>query len=248
MLRLQDKVAVITGAGQGLGQAIALLFSREGAKIVVADISEAAGEETVRIIREQGGEVTFALTDVSRAEDAERMIAAAVDTYGRIDVLVNNAGVHIGGDVPSTTEEEWDYILGVNLKGPFLCSKYAISQMRKQGGGNIICISSQSGLVSHPGEAAYGVSKAGLIGLAKYMAHDHAQDNIRVNVVCPGGMDTPMILQRPEEEIAPYRKANLLQRFADPVEVAYAVLFLASDESSYMTGSVVVADGGYTTK
>lgn len=248
MSRLQDKVAVITGAGQGLGQAIALLFGREGAKVVVADVNEAAGEETVSMIREQGGEAAFVFTDVSKADDAEHMIAAAVESYGGVDILVNNAGVHIGGEVPDTTEEDWDYILSVNLKGPFLCSKYAIRQMRKQGGGNIVCISSQSGLVSHPGEAAYGVSKAGLIGLAKYMAHDHAQDNIRVNVVCPGGMDTPMILSRPEEQIAPYRKANLLQRFADPIEVAYAVLFLASDESSYITGSVVVADGGYTTK
>ena len=228
MARLKDKVAIITGGGQGLGHAMALLFSREGARVVVADIDENAGTETVDTIRSQGGEAIFVQADVSKEKEAEDMIASAVESYGRLDILVNNAGIHTGGDVPSTTEEDWDRILAVNLKGPFLCSKYAIQQMRKQGGGNIVCISSQSGLVSHQGEAAYGVSKAGLIGLAKYMAHDHAQENIRINVVCPGGMDTPMILARPDEEIDPYRKANLLQRFAKPVEVAHCALFLAA--------------------
>jgi NAD(P)-dependent dehydrogenase (short-subunit alcohol dehydrogenase family) len=248
LARLKDKVAIITGGGKGLGHAMALLFSSEGAKVVVADIDEGAGSKTVDAIHKQGGEAIFVRADVSKAEDAEEMVTSTVDSYGRLDILVNNAAIHTGGDVPSTSEEDWDRIQAVNLKGPFLCSKYAIRQMRKQGGGNIVCISSQSGLVSHVAEVAYGVSKAGLIGLAKYMAHDHAQENIRVNVVCPGGMDTPLILARPDEEIDPYRKANLLQRFAKPVEVAYCALFLASEESSYVTGSVLVADGGYTTK
>jgi len=248
MGRLQDKVALITGGGMGLGQATALLFVREGAKVVIADINPKAGEDTVKMIRDQGGQAISVEADVSKAADAERMVQAAVDAFGRLDILVNNAGIQVGKNVPDTTEEEWDRVLGVNLKGPFLCSKYAIPQMRKQGGGKIICISSLSGLVSNPTQASYNASKHGLIGLSKCMAQDHAQDNIRVNVVCPGSINTPLSASLGDEWLAPYRKANFLQRFAEPIEIACAVLFLASDESSFCTGSVLVADGGYTTK
>ena len=248
MSRLKDKVAVITGSGMGLGQAMALLFSREGAKIVVPDINTEAGEETVDAIREEGGDAIFVRADVSKSEDAERMIAAAVDSYGSVDVLVNNAGVQVEKNVPDTTEEEWDYVLGVNLKGTFLCAKAAIPQMRRQGSGSIICISSISGLVGQPNQASYNASKHGVIGLVRAMACDHAGEGIRVNAICPGSMNTPMAANIPEEHLAPYRKANLFERFAEPMEVAYAALFLASDESSYVTGSVMTVDGGYTTK
>ncbi len=248
MSRLKDKVAVITGSGMGLGQAMGLLFSREGAKIVVSDINTAAGEETVGAIRLEGGDAIFVRADVSVAEDAERMIAAAVDSYGCVNVLVNNAGVQVEKNVPDTTEEEWDYVLGVNLKGPFLCSRAAIPQMRRRGGGSIICISSISGLVGQPNQASYNASKHGVIGLVRTMACDHAQEGIRVNAICPGSMNTPMAANIPEEHLAPYRKANLFERFAEPMEVAYSALFLASDESSYVTGSVMTVDGGYTTK
>ena len=179
MLRLKDKVALITGSGMGLGQAMALLFSREGAKIVVPDINMEAGEETVDAIRKEGGDAIFVRADVSKGDDAERMIRAAVDTYGRIDVLVNNAGVQVEKSVPDTTEEEWDYVLGVNLKGTFLCSRAAIPQMRRQGSGSIICISSISGLVGQPNQASYNASKHGVIGLVRSMACDHAQEHIR---------------------------------------------------------------------
>jgi NAD(P)-dependent dehydrogenase (short-subunit alcohol dehydrogenase family) len=248
MSRLKDKVAVITGSGMGLGQAMALLFSREGAKIVVIDINTEAGEETVDAIRVEGGDAIFVRADVSKGNDAERMIAAAVDSYGNVDVLVNNAGVQVEKNVPDTTEEEWDYVLGVNLKGTFLCSKAAIPQMRRQGGGSIICISSISGLVGQPNQASYNASKHGVIGLVRAMACDHAREGIRVNAICPGSMNTPMAANIPEEHLAPYRKANLFERFAEPIEVAYTALFLASDESSYVTGSVMTVDGGYTTK
>ena len=248
MSRLKDKVAVITGSGMGLGQAMGLLFSREGAKIVVSDINTAAGEETVGAIRLEGGDAIFVRADVSVAEDAERMIDAAVDSYGCVNVLVNNAGVQVEKNVPDTTEEEWDYVLGVNLKGPFLCSRAAIPQMRRRGGGSIICISSISGLVGQPNQASYNASKHGVIGLVRAMACDHAGEGIRVNAICPGSMNTPMAANIPEEHLAPYRKANLFGRFAEPMEVAYAALFLASDESSYTTGSVMTVDGGYTTK
>ncbi len=248
MSRLKDKVAVITGSGMGLGQAMALLFSREGAKVVVPDINIEAGAETVSAIRAEGGDAIFVRADVSKSEDAERMIAAAVDSYGHADVLVNNAGVQVEKNVPDTTEEEWDYVLGVNLKGTFLCSRAAIPQMRRQGGGSIICISSISGLVGQPNQASYNASKHGVIGLVRAMACDHAGEGIRVNAICPGSMNTPMAANIPEEHLAPYRKANLFERFAEPMEVAYAALFLASDESSYTTGSVMTVDGGYTTK
>ena len=176
------------------------------------------------------------------------MIDDAVDAYGRVDILVNNAGVQVEKNVPDTTEAEWDYVLGVNLKGTFLCSKAAIPEMRRQGGGSIICISSISGLTGQPNQASYNASKHGVIGLVRCMAYDHAQENVRVNAICPGSMNTPMAANIPEEHLAPYRKASLLERFAEPIEVAYAALYLASDESSYVTGSVMVVDGGYTTK
>ena len=248
MDRLKDKTAVITGSGKGLGEAIALLFSREGAKIVVFDIDEPAGQETVEQIQEQGGEAIFVHGDVSNPDDAVRLIDAAVDAYGCVNVLVNNAGVHVDRTVANTTEAEWDRILGVNLKGVFLCSKASIPQMRRQGGGNIICISSISGLIGQLNQAAYNASKHGIIGLVKCMAYDHALENIRANAICPGVMNTPLVASVPEEHIAPYRKSNLLERFAEPIEVANAALFLASDESSHVTGSAMVVDGGYTTK
>ena len=248
MARMKDKVAVITGSGKGLGEAMALLFSREGAKIVVFDIDERAGRETVEQIREKAGEAIFVQGDVSKSDDAVRLIGRAVDAYDRVDVLVNNAGIHVDKTVADTTEAEWDEILGVNLKGYFLCSKAAIPQMRRQGGGNIICISSISGLIGQLNQAAYNASKHGIIGLVRCMAYDHAQENIRANAICPGVMNTPLVASVPEEHIAPYRKANLLERFAEPIEVANAALFLASDESSHVTGSTMVVDGGYTTK
>ena len=177
------------------------------------------------------------------------MIRAAVDTYGRIDVLVNNAGVQVEKSVPDTTEEEWDYVLGREPQRHISVLKELLfHQMRRQGSGSIICISSISGLVGQPNQASYNASKHGVIGLVRSMACDHAQEHIRVNAICPGSMNTPMAANIPEEHLAPYRKANLFGRFAEPMEVAYAALFLASDESSYVTGSAMTVDGGYTTK
>ena len=248
MLRLKDKVAVVTGAGMGLGQSVATLFAEEGARLVVADNNQEAGEKTAAQIRDQNGEAIFVLMDVRRAADAQRMVSAAVDRFGRLDILINNVGVQVNKGVLDTTEDEWDFVLDTNLKAMFICSKYAIREMRHQRGGSIVCISSLSGLVGNALQASYNASKHGVIGLARCMAIDHAADNIRVNVVCPGSMNTPLTLSIPEEKIAPYRKANLLERFAEPIEVARAVLFLASDEASFVTGSVMVADGGFTTR
>ncbi|MBV7338780.1 glucose 1-dehydrogenase [Chloroflexi bacterium TSY] len=246
MTRLQNKVAAITGAGMGLGQAIATLFAAEGACVVVADINLEAAQETVTQIQNQDGTAILCEIDVTQNADAERMVGAAVEEYGRLDILVNNVGVQVNKNVADTSEEEWDWVLNTNLKSMFLCSKYAVRQMRHQNGGNIICISSLSGLVGNGLQASYNASKHGVIGLARAMAVDHAPDNIRVNVVCPGSMNTPLALTIPEEKLAPYRDANLMKRFAEPIEVARAALYLASDDASFVTGSVLVADGGYT--
>ena len=213
MGRMKDKIAVITGSGKGLGEAMALLFSREGAKIVVFDIDEPAGRETVEQIQEQGGEAIFVHGDVSNPDDAIRLIDAAVDAYGRADVLVNNAGVHVDKTVADTTEAEWDHILGVNLKGIFLCSKAAIPQMRRQGGGNIICISSISGLIGQLNQAAYNASKHGIIGLVRCMAYDHAQENIRANAICPGVMNTPLVASVPRGTHRAVSKGELVGTF-----------------------------------
>ena len=245
--RLRGKVAAITGAGMGLGQAIATLFAAEGAQVVVADINMDAGRATVNQIHARGGEAILVQMDVRQAQDAERLTRATVDAFGRLDILVNNVGVQVNKDVVETSEEEWDFVVDTNLKSMFLCSKYAVPQMRRQGGGNIICISSLSGLVGNGLQASYNASKHGVIGLARAMAVDHAVDKIRVNVVCPGSMNTPLTETIPEEKLAPYREANLMKRFAAPSEIAQAALYLASDEASFVTGSALVADGGYTT-
>ena len=231
----------------GLGQAVATLFASEGARVVVGEINAEKGLETVDRIKEQNGEALLVQMDVRLPEDAERLTRTAVEAFGRLDVLVNNVGVQINKDVVDTSEEEWDFVVDTNLKSMFLCSKYAVAQMRQQGGGNIICVSSLSGLVGNGLQASYNASKHGVIGLVRSMAVDHAADNIRINAVCPGSMNTPLTDTIPEEKLAPYRDANLMKRFAAPVEVAQALLFLASDEASFVTGSVLVADGGYTT-
>ncbi len=245
--RLQGKVTAITGAGMGLGQAVAMLFASEGARVVVGEIDEEKGQETVDRIAARGGKSALVPMDVRLPQDAEKLTRVAVESFGRLDVLVNNVGVQINKDVVETSEEEWDFVVDTNLKSMFLCSKYAVAQMRSQGGGNIICISSLSGLVGNGLQASYNASKHGVIGLVRSMAVDHAADKVRVNAVCPGSMNTPLTETIPEEKLAPYREANLLKRFAEPSEVALAILFLASDEASFVTGSVLVADGGFTT-
>ena len=244
--RLLNKVAIVTGGAMGLGQSMAILFAREGARVTVADINEKEGQETVGQIKAAGGEALFATTDVSKASAVEEMVNATVETFGRLDILVNNVGLQINKNVVDSSEEEWDYVLSTNLKSMFLCSKYAIPHMRASGG-NILCISSLSGLVGNAQQASYNASKHGVIALARCMAVDHAADNIRVNVLCPGSMNTPINLTIPPEKLAPYKELNLQKRFSEPSEVATAALYLVSDEASYCTGSVMVVDGGYTT-
>lgn len=249
MGKLDGKVALITGAGSGIGRATALLFVKEGAKVVVVDYVPEGGEETVRMVREAGGEAIFIEADVSKAADVERMIKTTVDKYGRIDILYNNAGI-MGAYTftADTPEKNWDTILNINLKGVFLGSKYVIPVMLNQGGGVIINTASTAGMIGLPGLPAYCASKAGVVQLTKTIALEYADQNIRVNCICPGGILTPMTqLPDPAEAQPPFRQSQPMRRFGGPEEVAQAALYLASDDSSYVTGIALVVDGGWAT-
>ena len=249
-MRLRDKVAVVTGAKSGIGFATALRFCAEGAKVIAADLRDARQE--IDSIAANGGHAVFVQTDVSSESAAYELIGQTVAKYGRIDVLVNNAGIELAKKVTDTTEEEWDRLMGVNLKGVFLCSKAAVIEMRQTGGGVIVNIASELGLVGGSEIAAYCASKGGVIQLTKAMAIDHAADNIRINCVCPGPINTPLLDRiiagsaEPEKEKRTTEEKTLMKRLGEPAEIANVILFLASDESSYMTGSSVVADGGLT--
>jgi NAD(P)-dependent dehydrogenase (short-subunit alcohol dehydrogenase family) len=249
MLRLQGKVAIITGAGSGIGRETALLFAGEGAKVVVSDYVPEVGEETVRQIKESGGESIFIKADVSRADDAERMVRETVAEYGRLDILHNNAGilgkVALTGD---TSEADWDKVISVNLKGVFLCSKYAVREMVKGGKGSIVSTASAMGLVGLPGNTAYSAAKGGVIQFTKTMALEYASSNIRVNCICAGWIDTPMNESLGERVTGWTVKETPMGRWGRPEEVAQAALYLASDESSFVTGTALVVDGGWVAK
>ena len=245
-MKLVDKVAVITGSGSGIGRATALLFAEEGARVVVVDINEHTGQQTVATIREKGGEAVFVRADVSTAVDVEDMVSQTVNALGRLDILVNNAGILRMGSVEETSEDDWKAVLGVNLDGVFLCSKAAAPQMRKQGGGVIVNIASGAGLSGVARSAAYCASKGGVVLLTKQMAIDYEKDGIRVNAVCPGAVDTPLMqimFDEKEDPVAArqeYEAALPLGRMLDPREVAYQVLFLASHKSYFMTGQCLI--------
>ncbi len=251
-MRLVDKVAIITGAGAGIGRSTALLFAREGARVVVADRDPQEGAKTVSLIEENGGAAIFVQVDVSKAADVRKMVETAIETYGKLDILVNNAGIYVQADVVETTEEEWDRILNVNLKGAFLCSKYCIPEMIKNGGGSIVNVGSEAGIAGIKNQVAYNVSKSGMIALTKSTAIDFAAHNIRVNCVCPGTTETPLVkmaLERAPDPAAARRALEQVRpanRLGRPEEIAAGILYLASDESPYATGSILSIDGGYT--
>jgi NAD(P)-dependent dehydrogenase (short-subunit alcohol dehydrogenase family) len=246
MGKLNGKVALITGAASGIGRASALLFAKEGAKVAIADWAPKGGRETAKMIKEAGGEAIFIEADVSQAADVERMVKTTVDTYGRIDILYNNAGIMgTSGPTAKATEENWDLVLGTNLKGVFLGSKYAIPVMLTQGGGVIINTASITGFAGSPDLAAYGASKGGVIQLTKAVALEYADQNIRVNCICPGIIRTPMSEAEGltvEGDFIPQR------RIGQAEDVARAALYLASDDSAYVTASSLVIDGGWTAK
>jgi NAD(P)-dependent dehydrogenase (short-subunit alcohol dehydrogenase family) len=249
-MRMKDKVAIITGAKSGIGLATARRLADEGARVVAADIEDATSE--VRQLFSSAADILFVHTDVSSSHQVASLFEETLASYGRLDVLVNNAGMEIPKTVTDTTEEEWNRLMDVNLKGVFLCSRAAIPVMQRQGGGVIVNVASELGLVGGSDIAAYCASKGGVVQLTKALAVDHAKDAIRVNCVCPGPVATPLLERTilgasdPEEERRSIVRKTLMKRVGRPGEIANVILFLASDESSYMTGSIVVADGGVT--
>jgi NAD(P)-dependent dehydrogenase (short-subunit alcohol dehydrogenase family) len=251
-MKLKDKVAIVTGAGSGIGQATAILFARAGAGVVVADIVEEAGLATVGRIKDGGGEAVFTQTDVSKASEIETMVQTAVDSFGGLDILFNNAGLTIPAMVTETDETTWDRTIDVNLKGVMLGCKYAIPEMIKRGGGSIINTASMLGLVASPRQAPYCAAKGGVVLLTKQIAVDYARDNIRVNCICPSEVNTPMHRQfiagtpEPEATRRSLRERIPLNRVAEPEEIATTALFLASNDSSYITGVALPVDGGLT--
>ena len=246
---MRDKVAIITGAASGIGQASAVKFAQEGAKIVAVDLNEAENDDTVEALKADGGTAVSVHGDVSDPETARRMIKAAVDTYGRLDILFNNAGIGARGSVLDVDEESFDRVFAVNVKSIYLASREAVPVMKSQGGGVILNTASQLGLVGLRNNVGYNSSKGAVIQLTRCMALDHAPDGIRVNCVCPGPTDTP-IIRRGRENIDSYFSSLTdrvpLARMATPEEMANVSAFLCSDEASFMTGAAIVADGGWS--
>jgi NAD(P)-dependent dehydrogenase (short-subunit alcohol dehydrogenase family) len=250
-MRLQDKVAIITGAGSGIGREAALIFAREGARVVVADLNDRAGEATVAAIQGSGGAAFYVHTDVSNAASVENMVRTTEDHFGKLDVIFNNAGIFPDADasVVNTSEEVWDLVMNVNLKGVFLGCKYAIPALLRAGGGSIINVASFVALMgAATPQIAYTASKGGVLSMTREIAVEFARLNIRANALCPGPVDTPLlqaILSDPDK-----RQRRLVHippgRFAQAREIANAALFLASDESSYVNGATFVVDGGIT--
>jgi NAD(P)-dependent dehydrogenase (short-subunit alcohol dehydrogenase family) len=247
---LTGKRALITGGASGIGRATALLFAREGAAVSVVDLDEAGGRAVAQIITDSGGQAIFVRCDVSQAADCQRAVQQTVDKLGGLDILFNNAGIICRASVLETSEEEWDRVMAVNVKSVFLLSKYAIPVMAQAGGGVIINTASGWGLVGGRKAAAYCASKGAVVLLTKAMALDHGEQNIRVNCICPGDTDTPMLrdearqMGESDERFLAEAAERPLQRIGQPEDIAQAALYLASDASSFVTGTALVVDGG----
>ena len=250
MNRLSNKVAIVTGSGSGIGKATALLFSREGAKVVVAEYSEESGLAALQVIKDNGGEAFFIRTDVSQPEAVRAMVNAAVERYGRLDTMVSCAGIALN-EVSTTqcTEEVFSRIINTNLKGVWLAMKYAIPEMIRVGSGTIVNFASIAALEGYHGLPAYSASKGGVISISRVAAIEFASENIRVNCVAPGHISTPMFLNAWDEHgLQQFINMSPQRRLGEPEEVANVVLLLASDESSHITGQTIVVDGGITAR
>ena len=247
---LKDKVVIITGGASGIGKAVALLFSREGATVAIVDIDEPNGQAVVQGIVESGGKAVFLHCDVTNKVECRSAVDRVLKELGKISVLFNNVGIIRRASVVDTAEEEWDKVMATNVKSMFLFSKYVIPIMAEAGGGVIINTASGWGLVGGEKAASYCASKGAVVLLTKAMALDHGPQNIRVNCICPGDTETPMLISEArqlgvdKEEFLAEAKQRPLQRIGKPEEIANAVLFLASDASSYVTGTALVVDGG----
>ena len=248
---LDGKTALVTGGGSGIGRATSLAYAQEGARVVVADVNVEGGEETVQLIKEAGGEAILVHADVAKPEDTQAMVAQAVEAFGSLDCAFNNAGISGGTDRRLTAdylEEDWDRVVGINLKGVWLCMKAEIPQMLKQGGGAIVNTASVAGLVAITGTVAYVAAKHGVTGLTKAAALEYAKSGIRVNAVCPGYIQTPMVQgifvenEGFEERVA---SRHPIGRLGEPSEIAAAVIWLSSDAASFVTGHNMPVDGGY---
>jgi len=252
MGKLDNKCAIITGGASGIGLATSQLLAEEGAAVVIADIDAEPGKRAEQKINAAGGRAVFVQCDVARAEDCRRAVQTAVEKFGRLDILVNNAGIIRRADVLDTTEEEWDRVMEVNVKSVFLMSKYAIPEMVKQGGGSIVNIASGWGLKGGRKAVSYCASKGAVVNMTRAMAIDHGPQNIRVNCICPGDTDTPMLrhearqLGQAEDKFMAEAAQRPLRRYGQPGEIAQAVLFLVSDAASYITAAVLAVDGGGT--
>jgi len=250
-MRLKDKVALITGAGNGIGRETSLLFAQEGAKVVAVDIDDDAGQDVVNLIKGDGGEAVYVHADVSSTADSENMVKVAEQTFGKLNVLFNNAGImHSSDDNAVTTEEAvWDLTMNINLKGVFLGCKYGIPALQRAGGGSIINTASFVALLgAATPQIAYTASKGGVLAMTRELAIVHARENIRVNALCPGPLRTELLMKfLNTEEKRQRRLVHIpIGRFGEAREMAQAALYLASDESSYVTGSEFVVDGGIT--
>jgi NAD(P)-dependent dehydrogenase (short-subunit alcohol dehydrogenase family) len=253
-VKLTGRVAIVTGSGSGIGQAIAQLFAQEGAKVLVVDWKREAGEATARAIQESELSAQYYYADISKAGDVEALMEKVVKEYGRLDVLVNNAAIQILAQLVETKEEDWDRLHGVNLKGVFLCCKYGIPKIIASGGGSIINIASVLGLVGDPDLAAYCAAKGGVIALTRAAALGYGPQGVRLNCICPGDVDTPLFQDyinkdaKPEKLRGEISSKYALRRIATPKDVAQVAVFLASGDSSFVTGSTMVVDGGLTIK
>ena len=251
-MRLAGKVALITGAGSGQGQEAAVLFAREGAQVIVTDVNEDGVKQTVELVKEAGGEAAGRSLNVANVEQVQDGVAFAVRTFGALHVLYNNAGVYLRGkDGPVTRvpEDIWDTTLDINLKGMYLCCKFAIPEMIKAGSGAIVNIASAAGLMGSNFHA-YSASKGGMIALSRSIATTYAAQNIRSNVICPGFIETPMTaeISGSQRLLDAYLQSTPLHKAGKPIDVAYMALFLASDEAAFVTGGTFVVDGGVTAR